>query len=369
LEEGLKRRSKISLLGMFADKSLENEYFCYEMEKTISHLGHVLLILSIFYVLFVIPDYFLTKSNGFFKFLLISRLMFLAMVIILVMRIRRIDNYNILSGLVSLCELFVIVSYLIVCYSYDTPVYLIQAFGAIIITLSVFIIPNRLSNVLLLTLFLWAGFISLSLYKLKDMEPDLLIAGVGYTSIAFAFSAISLCSCSYFKRTIYLRNKELFRMSVTDPLTGIYNRAKFDEEIKRWYEISRRYNTPLSLIIFDFDDFKRINDRYGHLEGDHILTECVNVIKKGIRITDIFARWGGEEFVILLPNTNKEYAVEMTERLRSMISSHCFSGVENLTCSFGVAGLEKNDTAETLIKKADKLLYRAKRLGKNTVIS
>jgi two-component system cell cycle response regulator len=369
LKTGQKRSRHITCLGRFADKSLENEFFNYDIEKSIRHLGHVLLALSIFYVLFIIPDYILTKSSEVFIILLATRLVLSAIVIILVTRIKYIKNYKFLSSLISLCELFAIISYLVICYSYESPVYLIQAFGAIIIILSIFIIPNRLSNIIFLSLFLWGGFVLLSLYKLRDMELRLLIAGIGYILMVFVLSSISLCSSNYYKRTVYLINKELVRMSITDPLTGIYNRAKFDEEMKKWFEISKRYETPLSLVIFDFDDFKSINDKYGHLEGDNIITECVDVIKKEIRITDIFARWGGEEFVILLPNTNKEYAVELTERLRLMISSYCFSGVENLTCSFGVAGLEKNDTADTLLRRADKLLYQAKRLGKNIVIS
>jgi diguanylate cyclase (GGDEF)-like protein len=122
-------------------------------------------------------------------------------------------------------------------------------------------------------------------------------------------------------------------------------------------------------LIFDIDNFKNINDEYGHLSGDKILQEIVSTVKNTIRKSDVFSRWGGDEFLILLPNTVIDQASEMAERMRSNIQKIKSGEVENITCSFGLVYLKENESAEDVLKKADKLLYDAKGSGKNTVVT
>jgi diguanylate cyclase (GGDEF)-like protein len=117
------------------------------------------------------------------------------------------------------------------------------------------------------------------------------------------------------------------------------------------------------------DDFKEINDKYGHLAGDSVAIKIVETISKTIRDTDIFARWGGDEFVLLLPNTDVQEAENMAERMRDCISNNLCDPIRNITCSFGVAAYEKNDTIQSLLNKADKLLLQAKASGKDRVVS
>ena len=156
-------------------------------------------------------------------------------------------------------------------------------------------------------------------------------------------------------------------LAETDPLTKIYNRLKFDNIFASEIMRVQRYETPLSLIIFDIDDFKQINDTYGHNVGDNVLIELTRVVSNNIRTTDIFARWGGEEFVILTPNTDMDHAKELAERLRVAIEDSIFKEASTVTCSFGVAEFRENDTTDTLSKRADDALYEAKKSGKNRV--
>jgi diguanylate cyclase (GGDEF)-like protein len=156
-------------------------------------------------------------------------------------------------------------------------------------------------------------------------------------------------------------------LAETDPLTKIYNRLKFDSIFASEIMRVQRYKTPLSLIIFDIDDFKQINDTYGHNVGDNVLIELTKVVSNNIRTTDIFARWGGEEFVILTPNTDMDHAKELAERLRVAIEDSIFKEAFTVTCSFGVAEFKKGDTTDTLSKRADDALYEAKKSGKNRV--
>ncbi|MEW6738390.1 MAG: diguanylate cyclase [Nitrospirota bacterium] len=157
------------------------------------------------------------------------------------------------------------------------------------------------------------------------------------------------------------------QLAETDPLTKIYNRLKFDNIFTSEIMKVQRYGTPLSLIMFDIDDFKQINDTYGHNVGDNVLIEITKIVSNNIRTTDIFARWGGEEFVILTPNTDMEHARELSERLRAAIEDSIFKKAFTVTCSFGVAEFREDDTTDTLSKRADDALYEAKKSGKNRV--
>ena len=167
---------------------------------------------------------------------------------------------------------------------------------------------------------------------------------------------------------------ELERMAITDPLTGLFNRRYFFEVAQKEFLKSIRYNRPLSVVLFDIDMFKSINDTYGHLAGDQILAQIGVLLTQKERETDLSARYGGEEFVLLLPETNCEGARNTAERLRSLLETSPID-YENhkiqFTASFGVAGIGNRDYPETfdyLILQADKALYEAKRISRNTVV-
>ncbi len=156
-------------------------------------------------------------------------------------------------------------------------------------------------------------------------------------------------------------------LATTDSLTGIYNRMKFDTLLEEQIKIAKRYNEPLSVIFFDIDHFKKINDTYGHKIGDKVLIKLAKLIKSSIRSCDVFARWGGEEFIIYLPKTPLKESIEIAEKLKVIVSKHPFGEVEKITCSFGVSTLEEGDTQDSLLLRVDKALYNAKENGRNRV--
>jgi diguanylate cyclase (GGDEF)-like protein/PAS domain S-box-containing protein len=164
-------------------------------------------------------------------------------------------------------------------------------------------------------------------------------------------------------------NQLLLCQASTDPLTGISNRSKFSESLGMEIMRSKRFRLPLSLIIFDVDHFKIINDTYGHNTGDCALQYLTGLVAKFVRRNDLFARWGGEEFVIMATNTGRRGAIIFAEKLRSMIEKFDFPEVGHLTCSFGVAEFVHDDTDEVLINRADQILYQAKAGGRNRVES
>jgi len=157
-------------------------------------------------------------------------------------------------------------------------------------------------------------------------------------------------------------------LSSIDNLTGIFNRLMFEQKLKNEIERIHRYKVKnFSLAILDIDNFKKVNDTYGHLEGDNVLKQLVQEIKSHLRSTDVFSRWGGEEFVIILPLTNVCKAKIAIENIRKIISSSIFNKVGTVTCSFGLTEFNENDTFHSVIVRADEAMYIAKTSGKNRV--
>ncbi len=159
--------------------------------------------------------------------------------------------------------------------------------------------------------------------------------------------------------------RDLRFQATTDPLTGVSNRLKFDQMLAGEILRSDRYKTPLGLVLFDVDHFKDVNDTYGHPIGDKVLVELARFVTGRIRNTDLLARWGGEEFILLLPGSDGRMAYLTAEKLRQELSLIPFEGVGRVTCSFGVAQYADGDTAQAVISRADKALYRAKINGRN----
>lgn len=158
----------------------------------------------------------------------------------------------------------------------------------------------------------------------------------------------------------------------TDPLTGLPNRSAYDEYIIKEYERWQRYKTQFSVAVGDLDRFKQVNDNYGHLAGDKVLRLAAKVISKGIRATDFAGRYGGEEFVIILPSTSLKDAVLAMDKLRQVLATSPFNfhgKPVNITMSFGVTEIKHNDSLDAVFERADKALYQAKNTGRNKVCS
>jgi diguanylate cyclase (GGDEF)-like protein/PAS domain S-box-containing protein len=167
---------------------------------------------------------------------------------------------------------------------------------------------------------------------------------------------------------LYTMTNALEQKAFKDNLTGINNRENFEEFFSLEIANAKQNNKSLSLIIFDVDHFKLVNDTYGHQAGDIILIDLVNLIADNIKNGDIFARWGGEEFVILAPQTEIIGATNLAENLRKIVQSHPFSYVDKeITLSFGIAQLSETDDKKTLFEKADSALYEAKKNGRNRI--
>lgn len=162
-------------------------------------------------------------------------------------------------------------------------------------------------------------------------------------------------------------NKELKRISGIDKLTQLYNRRKLDEILQEELSRSTRYKTGFSVLLLDLDHFKKVNDQFGHLVGDVVLVEVGKILKQIVRESDTIGRWGGEELLIILPQTSQESAVIVAEKIRHQVEETHFQVAGHLTCSLGVATFRSGDNQEKILLRADRAMYAAKNNGRNQV--
>ncbi|MCP4163722.1 MAG: GGDEF domain-containing protein [Deltaproteobacteria bacterium] len=172
------------------------------------------------------------------------------------------------------------------------------------------------------------------------------------------------------RKKIFILKKDLEESAIKDPLTQLYNRRYMMEYLIKQVACYKRLKTDVSLLLIDIDFFKKVNDTLGHSVGDSVLTELSQILQKATRDTDLVTRYGGEEFIIILSNTNNDTAFMVAERIRENVEQFSFNKVPwNITVSIGISGLHNEDSISTLIDSADKNLYIAKEEGRNRIIS
>jgi diguanylate cyclase (GGDEF)-like protein len=232
-----------------------------------------------------------------------------------------------------------------------------------------------------------SGLITLT--RLLDVVPNTpIIALTGLSDESFAIEALKSGAQDYLikgdidgrilKRAMFYaverkkllitlkQTRDLFeRQARIDYLTGIYNRLMFTELLEAELQRARRYDFELSLIMFDLDHFKAVNDTHGHSMGDHVLKEVAKIVLDNIRSHDIFARWGGEEFMVLTPKTTQVQAVVLAEKLRGLFENHDFGDGLQVAASFGVTQFMSDDHADSFTARSDEALYLAKGNGRN----
>lgn len=356
------------LTGAIKDRKIEKEYLQNEASSTIKYVRPAILVLGFLFFLFTIPDYFVNQESQTIMQILYIRLGFLVMVFVLFFLLQFEAAWAYLKELIASYSIIGAGSFLLIYYIYDSANLYIQSFGVTLLVIIFFNLNPYWVHAVLISTFTGAGFYIITQYRPEIMSAGSTYAVCVYIILIIIMSSISAYRLNINKRMQYLKNKELERISVTDPLTGIYNRGKFDQELKKWVDLTERYNHDCTLVLFDLDDLKAINDAYGHMVGDQVIITITNLVKDIVRSSDVFARWGGDEFSILLPNTDKGKTIDLVERIRNVISTHFFDRVGYISCSFGIASFEEANEMNALLNIADKKLYQAKVNGKNQVI-
>ena len=208
-------------------------------------------------------------------------------------------------------------------------------------------------------------------HKMKSLFIYIILATLflmiaSYFVLRYAFSRL-IHQIEVQQEQLVVKSHAMEKLANHDYLTKTLNRRRIDEILTQECLRLQRYKTPLSIILFDIDDFKNINDTYGHISGDKVLRILSKTVTASIRETDYFGRWGGEEFILVLPQTDETEAIELANKLREVISNIEFEFVNSMTCSFGVARCRPNTEVDAIIHNADEALYNAKHSGKNCV--
>jgi diguanylate cyclase (GGDEF)-like protein len=207
--------------------------------------------------------------------------------------------------------------------------------------------------------------------------PGNTLSGVnqGLFSVLSVLQYAGLAGCIYAMQSFTLQHEgeaqktsqKLQRLAIRDGMTGIFNHTYMEQYIADAINRSRRSHNPLALLMIDLDSFKRINDTFGHNAGDDVLKELVHVLGSSTRSTDYLGRWGGDELVLLLTDTNLQGASNLAEKLRRLVDEHTFPYCKHLTISQGASLYKDGDTSVSLVERADAAMYRAKRGGRNRV--
>jgi diguanylate cyclase (GGDEF)-like protein len=205
---------------------------------------------------------------------------------------------------------------------------------------------------------------------------ETLVAGIGRDRAADLASLLEIIQLNLElerkRKELSEANARLELLAVTDQITQLYNRHYFFQVSQHFWEEAKRYKLPLTLVMMDIDNFKAVNDNYGHLFGDHVLQDAAVRLKSNTRKSDILARYGGEELILLASNTDLQTGLVLAERLRLSVASGPFTMGNcsaSVTISVGVSGTELGDFSsfDALLDSSDQALYGAKRVGKNCV--
>lgn len=189
---------------------------------------------------------------------------------------------------------------------------------------------------------------------------------IGISLIIMVYSYFVFITFNYIKNLNQKYNKCANDL-IKDPLTSLYNRKFFNKRLEECLDIVKRYKRECGIIMFDIDNFKSVNDTYGHLIGDEILCTIAKIVSFNIRLSDYLCRYGGEEFIILALETNLENSINLAQKLRLAIEKAKYVNDIKITCSFGVTSIKPYDDKESVVKRVDDLLYQAKISGKNRV--
>ncbi|MDQ7074160.1 MAG: GGDEF domain-containing protein [Gammaproteobacteria bacterium] len=195
----------------------------------------------------------------------------------------------------------------------------------------------------------------------------LLFVHIAYWNRRYWESMINVQMLKNIGKALEESNVRLYTSANTDSLTGLANRMRLDEVFAHLHNVYERYQTSYAVVMVDLDHFKQVNDRYGHHVGDEVLCFAAQQFEQGLRKSDLVGRWGGEEFLLLLPESDLNGAYRLAESLRLRLNQAEHSGVGRISACFGVTVVERGDTVDDLLKRADRALYVAKQSGRNRV--
>lgn len=359
---------KLNYLLEFEDRQMEREYAQSQTVHSLPYMRTLVFILGIVYFMFFIADYLTGASQAELLLILANRMLVCLMAFGAYWWLSVSKRYECFYAVYNVGLIITAASFIVICLSYEKPNFLRQTLEFIAIILVVFMIPNRWRDKVMVALSISAAYFVVLLLARPQVAVHEIVSGVVYTLLIVALRAVSTYNNELQRRLRHLNGKQLEIMSKTDSMTGLYNRETLNEDLAERIAAVQRVGPEFGIVLFDIDDFKVINDTYGHLVGDRVLLEIVDLIERALPQSCPMYRWGGEEFIILFPDCTEERCVELSNHYCRLIHDTPVDGI-GITCSFGVSCYRAGDTIETLLARTDKNLYIAKGLGKNCVVA
>lgn len=355
----------LNKLCEFTNPDVESDFLEYEKQNSLNIIRVLILLMGFTFALFIISDYvyFGQESSFFISIGLRSAGLLITVAAFKLAGIFK--SYQNTLNMISVMQLMVFTVYLLNLLNQRTTDPSLQFMAMILLIISAFFIPNRWKNCILVALIMLVAYtVFCTAFRTSMVSPSLL-QQVIYLGICLITCSIFIYGRESSRRKQFVAEKLLEYVSTTDKLTGIYNRGHFEHILGAWIK-NKRHN-PLCLLFFDIDNFKSVNDRFGHHIGDMVLTLITEAVSAVIRDDDIFARWGGEEFVILFGSIDIKKAMELAERARKAVEEKQYGNAQTVTISIGVVQHREGESAVDFIKRADEKMYQAKKAGKNQV--
>jgi diguanylate cyclase (GGDEF)-like protein len=339
----------------------------WEKAGNLKTVRSLTLLMGFTFALFTFSDYYFHGIEGGFYVSIALRVAALLITIVAFLFVGKLTRYERSLLMITMTELTIFAIYLVNLYNQKSNEPALQFMTVMLFIWAVFLIPNKLKNCIVNGCISLVTYIIVCFFFLESSQPPPLTQRAIYLSIGLALCAIFIFGRETSQRRQFATEQLLEFLSITDRLTGIYNRGRFEYVLNLW--IKNKRHDPFSLLLFDIDNFKKVNDRFGHSVGDQVLIETTGIITAHIRDVDIFARWGGEEFVILFDNTTLECAIELGERLRKSVEANSCGEAGRVTISVGVAAYRREEPILDFVNRADEKMYEAKQAGKNQVVA
>ena len=295
-------KSDLRKTGSAVPSSEQVSYLDYKLETSKKYIRVLMLFLSFLNAMLLIPDLLYLNSADNRLNTIIIRTSFSLILILVFFLTKDFKTFRLFSLVITLCELFAFLVFLFILSEYSHPDFLIQSMGVMTLILIVFLVPNRWAYMLFVATAGSVSFLILMMTETERPDPNQLWAAVVYIATSIILCSVYAWNTERHQASEFAAKNELEHIGSTDFLTNTANRMKLREEAVRWLDFCRRNGFPLCLVFIDVDGLKVVNDQHGHLAGDTVLSNLAKLVPCQLRSTDILARWGGDEFVLLLPN-------------------------------------------------------------------
>jgi len=324
-------------------------------------------IAGLIHLFLIIPD-LINLGSAFAGLVIALRAGYAVLVFLILIYIKRIKKFRMMAAAVTLMEVLAVAQFLFVFTLYPNPDFMIQLLGMMLLAVFVFLLPNYWGLMVAVALSGALAFFVMA-YNIYSQDTAVrLIPGMIYLGLVIVVGAFFARFAQRIQQREMVRADALKLVGETDPLTQLGNRNMLKQTGQNWFESIVRNKRKLSIVLMDVDNLKMINDQYGHAVGDSLLIEIAKITRSHLREGDICVRWGGDEFVLLLPDITLASARKVAERISLAIKEHKLGEGIFASCSFGIAELKDGQNLEALIKEADAHMYKAKKGGKNVIM-